>query len=464
MLVKGSRAPRFAVLFTICIALASAPAAGQPLPEILAHVYATNPTLLAARSELRATNERVPQALAGWRPTVSVTGSYGAVDALNRARAVGPDGTPFSIVQDQTQSPVTGALVFAQPLYRGGRTAAAVRRAENAVLAQRARLLEAEQQVLLDTVIAYVSVLRDRELLRLNTNNIAVLEQQQAGTARRLRAGEVTRTDQLQTETRLALAMVSRAAAERASEASRAAYARLVGGEPGILVPPQPLVPVVTARNAARQRAGEESPAVTAALFDAAAARDVVDIQFSQLLPQLSVQAQVYRSDNQGARGTRSEGQALTASVVIPLYQGGAEYAAVREARELAQRARAVLEQERRLAMQRGAEAWDSLVAARAQTEAVRRAIRAAEAALLGVQREALNGGRTTIEVLNAEVELLNGRTTLAQAAADVVIASYVLAAAVGRLTAQDLRLPVTPFDWTEHYRAVRGRWAGLGE
>ncbi|MDI3306767.1 MAG: TolC family protein, partial [Acetobacteraceae bacterium] len=100
----------------------------------------------------------------------------------------------------------------------------------------------------------------------------------------------------------------------------------------------------------------------------------------------------------------------------------------------------------------------------RAQVESVRAAIRASEIALDGVQREAIVGSRTTLDVLNAEQELLNNRTNLVQALATVVSQSYTVAAAIGRLTAQDLGLPVEPYDMRAYYREVRNRWIGLGD
>lgn len=463
--MRRARSTRFPLLAGgIAFAMHAWPATAQPLPQMLSTVYASHPALLAARAQLRATDEGVPQALSGWRPTVTVTGGYGSNDSRNRSRFPGQDGVDSSFFQDRVVGPANAAVVLNQSLYQGGRTVAATRRAETAVIAQRARLLGTEQQVLFDAVSAYVGVLRDVEVLRLNMENVAVMEQQQAATLRRYGAGEVTRTDALQSEARLATALGGREAARGALEASRAVFVRAVGQAPGPLTAPQPLRPVAPTLDALRSAAAAENPAVVAALFDERSARHAIDLQFSQLLPQLSVQGQAFRNDNSGARGSRSTGSSITATLSAPLYQGGAEYSAVRQARETAQQARRLLEDQRRVAVQQGVQAWEGLRAARAQTETTRRAIAALQGALDGVQREALLGGRTTIEVLNADLELLNARITLVQTAANVVLTSYAMAAAVGRLTAFDLNLPVVSYDWNTNYRAVRDRWAGLGD
>ena len=210
--------------------------------------------------------------------------------------------------------------------------------------------------------------------------------------------------------------------------------------------------------------AAVNNPNVVAALFDEAAGRDFIDVQMSALLPQASLQAQGYRADNSTTDGTRFTGGQFTANVTVPLYQGGSEYATVRAARQDASRLRQVVDDQRRTASQQATSAWETLVSNRATVEGNRAAIRAAEIALDGVQREAVVGSRTTLDVLNQEQELLNNRVALVQALASNVTSSYSLAAAVGRLTAKDLALPVQIYDMTAYYKAVRDRWIGLGD
>jgi outer membrane protein len=439
------------------------PAAGQTLQEALALAYANNPTLQAARAQLRAVDENVPQALAGWRPTVQVTGSVGQTTA-STVGAPQPGNNPRTRQPWRSRDPASYQAGVSQPLYRGGRTVAATRRAENQVLAQRARLLATEQQVMLDTVNAYVAVIRDQEEVRLNTNNEQVLTRQLQATNERFRVGEITRTDVAQAESRLAGARAARADAEGRLQTSRATFTRLVGQPPQRLTPPQPLRPPAQTARAAAELASQNNPNVVAALFDEAAARDQIDVQFAALLPQVSLNASTFRNDNQQTDGLRQNATSVTANLTVPLFQGGAEHAAVRQARQQAQQARQVVEDQRRIAAQQATQAFETLMAARAQVESVRAQIRAAEIALDGVQREAVVGSRTTLDVLNAEQELLNARVSLVRALANVVSASHSVASAVGRLTARDLNLPVQIYDMEAYYREVRNRWVGWGD
>jgi outer membrane protein len=435
------------------------PAAAQSLPDALAQAYANNPTLLAARANLRSVDENVPIALSGWRPTVSISSSASVIDSGSRSR------TRLGVTRaDLDRESYSNSVTITQPVFRGGRTVAGTRRAENQVLAQRARLLATEQQVMGDSVTAYVNVIRDQELLRLNINNEQVLSEQLRATNERFRVGEITRTDVAQAESRLAGARANRAQAEGNLQISRATFQRLVGAPPQRLVAPQPLrTPVGSAQEAA-QLAAVNNPAVVAALFDEAGARDNIDLQLATLLPTVNLSAQGFRNDGATQVQTRTTGTQLTASLSVPIYQGGSEYALVRQARQTAQQARSTVDDQRRTVAQSATQAWEQLQSSKAQVDSVRAQIRAAEIALDGVQREAIVGSRTTLDVLNAEQELLNARTSLVQALSTVVSQSYTLASTIGRLTAADLGLAVDLYDTQAYYNAVRNRWVGLGD
>jgi outer membrane protein len=434
-------------------------AIAQPLPEAMAQAYANNPTLLTARAQLRVVDENVPQALSGWRPTVNVTSSVGWTDSQTRVR---DQGRTITRETDRTAS--TNQLTVTQPVFQGGRTVSSTRRAENQVLAQRARVLATEQQVLQDTLNAYVQVIQNQELLRLNINNVQVLTEQLRATNERFRVGEITRTDVAQAESRLALAQFQRSQAEGNLQVSRATFQRLVGVPPQRLVAPQPLRPPVRSALEAAQLAAVNNPQVVAALFDESAGRDLVDVRIADLLPQLSLQGQAFRNQNSAQTGTLIQGLQGTVVLTLPIYQGGREYSLVRQARQDAVRLRSVVDDVRRQVTQVATAAWEQLQAARAQVDSARAQIRAQEIALDGVQREAIVGSRTTLDVLNAEQELLSARTNLVTALAALVQRSYEIAAAVGRLTAADLGLPVETYDMRAYYTEVRNRWLGLGD
>ncbi|MEJ0020409.1 MAG: TolC family protein [Acetobacteraceae bacterium] len=214
----------------------------------------------------------------------------------------------------------------------------------------------------------------------------------------------------------------------------------------------------------AKVTAANNNPAVVTALFNDAAAKDAVDVAFSQLLPQVSLQGQVFQSNNSASRSTQSNGYQALVQLSVPVYQGGSEYSAVRQARQTSQQTSRLVDDARRTAVQNAVQSWETLVAAKASAASTRQAIRANEIALEGVEREAIVGSRTTLDVLNAQQALLNSRVTLVQNLAQLVTASYQVAAAIGRLTARDLHLPVPLYDETAYYNAVKDKWVGLGD
>jgi outer membrane protein len=447
---------------TASVTTSSQAGAPHTLAEALAATYATQPALLAERAKLRATDENLPQALAGWRPTVVMAGTAGYGDGFSRQYS-GNAGTFLNAQTDRLIG--TAQATLTQPLYTGGKTQANVNRAKNQVMAERANLIAQEQTSFTNVVNAYVGVIEAQQLLALNVNNEQVLAKQLEATNDRFRVGEITRTDVAQAEAALAGATAQRQTAEGNLQTARGTYQQVVGYlPPGDLVEPQPLSLPVKNEQAATAMAAGNNPVVIAALFNDAAARDAVDVAFSQLMPQVSFQGQIFQSNNAGARSVQSNGYQAVVQLSVPIYQGGAEYSAVRQAKQSEQQTSRLVDDARRTAVQNAVQAWETLVAAKAAADSTREAIRANGIALEGVEREAIVGSRTTLDVLNAQQALLNSRVTLVQNLAQVVTASYQVAAALGRLTASDLRLPVPLYDETAYYNAVKNKWWGLGD
>ena len=452
-----------AAVLASTLAHGEARAQARTLQEALAAAYSNNPTLQTSRAQLRATDEGVPQALAGWRPTVIVSGTAGygfgelSQDVVN-------SGTTTTTTSRLNRPVYTALPTITQPIYRGGATRAGTNQADNRVFAQRGRLLATEQQVFTDTINAYVNVIQTQQLLQLNINNEQVLARQLQATNDRFRVGEITRTDVAQAEAALAGARATRQTSEGNLQTARSNYRRFVGEIPDQLVEPQPLKPPVKNQDEAVQLASQNNPNVIAALFDTAAARDAVDLAFSQLMPQLSIQTAGGYTNGQQVVGQRTLSAQVVLNASIPIYQGGAESSRVRQARQTEQQNRKIVDDVRRQAIQNAAQSWETLVAARSTIDSTRAAIRANQIALEGVQREAIVGSRTTLDVLNAEQALLNSRVTLVQNLSNLVIASYSVTAAIGRLTARDLNLNVPLYDETAYYNAVRQRLFGTGD
>lgn len=432
--------------------IGSQPAAAQSLKEALIQTYQSNPTLSAARAELRATNERVPQALSNWRPLVEAEGSYGAA----QSDAERPVDT------SEGRLPAGANLTVTQPLYRGGRTVAGTGRAENEVLAQRARLETTEQDVLLNAVTAYADVWRDQSVLELNINNEQVLARQLEATQDRFDVGELTRTDVAQSESRLSSATADRIGAEGNLSSSRATFENVVGVYPQKLDQP-PLPPELPkALEEVVGAAESANPRVLATNYDELAAQRSVREVEGELLPSVNLQGSVGYQHERSSRNSESTSAEVLAIVSVPLYQQGSVSSRVRESKQIASQRRLLVREAIRQSREDAISAWESLLTARAQIAALEQSVRANEIALEGVRQENAVGARTVLDVLDAEQELLDAQVGLVSAKRDEVVASYQVLSAIGRMTASDLRLETAIYDPDSDYRKVREKWFGL--
>ncbi len=437
-----------------CCLASFTPAGAQSLTEALADAYATNPTLAAARAELRAVNEGVPQALANWRPSVSVTGSAGKAHIDSDTRTTS---------NQETLTPLSATVSLVQPLYRGGRTLAATARAEQEVQAQRATLDSVEQSVLLRAATAYMNVWGAQSVVVFTENNERVIERQLEATRDRFSVGEVTRTDVAQAETRLATAAAERIAAEGALRSSRAIYEEVIGKAPGVLPQAPPLSGLPGSLDQVIELSVARNPDILAASFAEKAARHRVREVTGELYPTVEINASLSHSEESSAGGSQTQRAQILAEVRIPLYQQGAVSSRVREAKQISNQRRIEIEEARRRTRQESISAWEGLQTARAQIRSFESGVRAAEIALEGVRQENQVGARTILDILDAEQELLDAKVNLVRSQRDEIVAGFEVLAAIGRLLAGDLELAVEVYNPETDYLNVRNRWFGLG-
>ncbi|MBV6632491.1 MAG: TolC family outer membrane protein [Alphaproteobacteria bacterium] len=430
-----------------------APAQAQSFDEALRLAYETNPTIDAARADLRSVDELVPQARGGYLPSLIGDLSAGVED-IEQDTGTRSDGTI---------NPLAASLSLSQNVYRGGRTVAEISQAKNTVFAQRGSLFDTEQDVLLAAATAYFDVVLDQAVVELNKNNEGVLERQLQASRDRFDVGEVTRTDVSQSESRLARAVSDRIAAEGNLNISRSEFARVVGQMPEILSQPDLNLPLPSAMEEAVNLALDANPTVLAAEFSEAAARDGIDIEFGDLLPTITLDATAQTTEEPSLFTDSTDSVALTAAVRIPLYQSGVASSQVREAKQTAARARRLVDEAVRNVTDTTIAAWEALESSRAQIVSRNSEVDSAEIALEGVRQEALVGSRTTLDVLDAEQELLDAQVSLVTAVRDEAVASFQLLAAIGSLTPQALEIDANIYDPTEHYERVEDKIWGIG-
>lgn len=437
----------------------------ETLEGALAKAYGSNPTLNAQRASLRATDENVPRAKSGYRPRISATGDVGATTLTSHSPSnitLG-GGRPGGTSSSDDLFPRGYGVGVTQNIFDGFRTTNSVRSAESQVFGAREVLRNTEQNTLLDGATAYMNVLRDSAILSLRRNNVEVLQEQLRQTQDRFNVGEVTRTDVAQSEARLADARSQASASEANLKVSLARYRQVIGEEPKQLAPGKAVEKFLPKTlPAAINLALGEHPAIHAALHGVDTAELQVKVVEGELYPSLGVQASVSQRWDTNTSGDRRESATIVGQLTIPIYEGGEVYARTRQAKETAGQRRLEADSTRDQVRAAVVSAWGALESARAQIIAAQAAVEANEIALNGVREEAKVGQRTTLDVLNAQQELLNSRVSLVGAQRDRVVASYAVLSSIGKLSAGTLSLRVSEYNAKRHFEQVKDKWFGL--
>lgn len=456
-----------AVLAAAALTCAGFPlgASADTLESALAQAYRNNPQLNAQRALVRATDEGVPQALAGYRPRVSATANIAAQtnNVVTRPSPTNPLVSPLDTTQSGGTAPRGVGATLTQNLFNGFQTGNRTRQAESQVRAARETLRTTEQSVLLSAVTAYMNLLRDTAIYDLQRSNVEVLQEQLRQTKQRLESGNVTATDVYQAESRLSVGRTQLYVAEANYRTSRATYRQVIGVDPGKLRPATSVDRFFPGTLAAATAVGiVEHPTVATAQYNVDVAHYQVRIAEGVLYPTLSLLGSVQKNWDVALTTPEQFNASVGTQLSVPIYQGGAEFSQIRQAKETLGQRRHDLDLTRDQARLVVAQAWAQLDASKSTIISTQGQVKSAESALNGVREEARLGQRTTLDVLNAQQELVNARVALVSAQRDRVVNSYTLLGAIGRLSPSVLGLPVDTYDANTHYHQVRDAWLGL--
>jgi outer membrane protein len=451
---------RAALLAGVGLAIGAGAGRAETIGGALIKAYLTSPDINAQRAAVRVSDEGVPKANAGYLPTVEATGNIG----IQRGQA--------NVITSGGESPTANFLAKPrgvgiqanETVFNGNRTLNSIRQAESQVFGAREQLRNTEQNTLLSGLTAYMDVLEDTAILGLDRNNVDVLKEQLRETRDRFTVGEVTRTDVAQAEASLSSAEATALSAVATLQAAVARYRQFIGDQPTNLAPVKPLTrPLPKALPEAISISQVEHPAISGSLHGVDAAQLQVKIAEGALYPTIGLSASVSQQyDVNGEPGIHVLSGQLMGQITIPIYQGGAEYAATRQAKESLSQQEIQTDSLRNQVRQAVVAAWGLNEAAVGVVRAARAAVSANEVALTGVREEAKVGQRTTLDVLNAQQALLQARTTLVQAEHDQVVDSYSLLSAIGRLNIPSLGLAVAEYDPRVHFDQVKSKWIGL--
>ncbi|MEM7046347.1 MAG: TolC family outer membrane protein [Pseudomonadota bacterium] len=431
-------------------------AAGQQtsdLDEILAQVYNTSPAILAERESLRALNHELGTARAGLRPNISATGSLDRVKTKSTPQKAG------ELTTDTSRTTRRIGLTGTQAIYDGGQTTASVAATQSRIQAARAQYLMTEQNTLLEALRSYMNLLYAQLQLDLQQTSEAIVQQNLDRVVSLREAGEATRTQVAQAESRLAAAQASSIQALGSLNRAEANFTKAVG-TPAPLILRQPRDLPTRPQDLANllERARRDNLAVIATRFQLQAARDNLDRGYGAIRPKLNAKASISDTRKPSPGTKKQTDTSIGIELTVPIYAGGKSFAGLRGLRAKINQQDLLLEQAERQATQQAIDAWHSLNTARASRESFGTQITAAETALVGLNREYDAGFATILDLLDGEKELLSAQLNALGAWRDEIIASYSLLAVTGDLTAQRLELDVEIYDFAGDYQDAQ-RW-----
>lgn len=440
------------------VALSPAVCSAETLLDAIRMAYETNPALKSQQAGLRATDETYVQARAGYGPQVGVNaeGSYDAARVDQPASLFSP-ATSANYRAGTGSATVSGT----QPLYTTGAVRAQVEAAEANVSAGRQDLRQVEAQLLLNVITAYEDVRRDRETLNIVKTEIAALDREYRETKARGELGDLTRTDIAQSQARLVGAKAQLVLAQGQLNASNAEYLNVVGQNPGDLDPPPDLPGLPAGADDAFSIAEHDNPQLLSAVEAERAADAQVKQAKAAFGPTVSLQVSAGIAPVDAYIGNQYDRSATAAVVVsVPLFTSGLNSSKVREALESDNRAQYDIETAHRGVVQLVARNWDQLVSIRSAVILEQRQLDLQTTAVQGYRAEQKVGLRSTIDLLNAELELANDQIGLLQSRHDEYIAGATLLAVLGRLEARNIAPGAVIYDPNASANRVRGRYA----
>lgn len=451
----------FAAVLASATALSPLAASAETILGALSKAYQNNSQLNSARAGVRVTDEGVAIAKSGWRPTITGSAAIDYSSSHLDARS-GPN-------RNVDLTTANFGVQIDQTLFDGFQTRNNVAAAEAQVRASVESLRNTEENILFSAAQAYMNVIRDRQVVVLTEQNLKFLDETARAARSRFEVGEGTRTDVAQADASRSAAVADLSAARAQVLASAAAYRQIVGTEPGKLKAASALSRLLpSSLDAAFAIAANEHPAILGTQHLVDAAGFSVKSAEGALLPQLSASAGVssaYRRTVPGVAATQdgtTNSASIGATLTVPIYSGGRTSALVRQSKERLSQSRIEVDVSRDQVRQAVAAAWTAYTAARESLEANKQVIAAAQLALNGVIEERNVGQRTTLDVLNAQATVITAKINQASYEHDVVVGSYAILQATGRLSVDRLALRVTKYKPEEHYNAVKDKWIGL--
>ncbi len=434
----------------------------EDLFSVLGQTYQTNPTLLSAQAYLRSIDENIAIAKSSWRPSLALTADATYTEQKFKDYPSEAGSMPDKYTNDSYEA----GAVLSQNLFEGFKTQNSIKYAESLALAGLANLTNTEQEVLLSAAVAYVDLQKERSILDLQINQEQVLRRHLQSYEKRFEVGDLTKTDVAQAKARLQGAITDRITAEGNVQTAIANYVKIVGSQPPKNTAVNDLSKLIPqSLDTCLKITEKNNPMIILAQNNYESSQYNTDIRKGDLMPVLNLNAGFGYQHKQPIPQIKDDYDGQYASVgaklTIPLYQGGGEYARIRQAKQLQDQAFIQIQETKRAVIKMTTEAWDIMTATKASIDSVKAQIEASKLALDGTIRESEVGSRTVLDVLNAEQEYLTYQTQLVEVNRNLLVSKLNLLSAMGKLTHQGLNLKVEKYDPLVYKDKSQNKWIG---
>jgi outer membrane protein len=436
------------------------------LQTTLESAYRNNTEIRELQAQVRARDEGVPQALAGWRPTVGLTASVAGTKQIDSGDTKDGNARTSTPSSGNNNSSLSAGVELRQNFFNGGKTVAQTCQAESLVEAGRAQLADKEREILLAAVQAYVALIARHAELELRKSNEHTLRKTLEATQDKFNVGEETRTSIAQAEASLDDAIAKRQTAEAQVMAAAATFERVTGAPAGKLQKPSIPSNFPRSLKEAIEIAQRNHPAIRQALFQEKADRNNIKVNDADLLPKVDFSASSKRTGSSTRNQIPSAGSIkyndfatvhnVSVSLTVPIYEQGATRSKGRELRETAEYRRIQIETMRRKVIEELVQAWETYLSAKASVKNYQAQVAANEVALEGTRQELLVGSKILLDVLNAQQQLVTAQQNLVNEEQRYYQAAFTVLAQMGRLTALDMKLQVKRYDPQVHYQDVK--------
>ena len=410
-----------------------------PLSEALLQAYNENPVLNAERENIQVSLEEVKISKSQFLPSVTLSGSKSQENTEKQTDSSGANSA-FTDVNPKTQS-----IDIEQKLFQGFAGTASLEKSKIGLTLAQAKLLKTEQEILYQAIEAYTGLIFAEEKLKINQDNVNLLERQVETDQARLERGQITLSDLSQSESSLAGAQAKFLQAQNETVTAKLNYEKIIGPIADINSLDKEsdlnfLLPV--SLNEAIEISKKDNPNLIISRLEYEQSEKDMIIARSDLSPSASLSFNSSKSDDVSSTIGERDKEILKATISWPIFNGGKNYASLNKSKNLKNRKKLLLDNALKSNDTNVASAWSNFQVSKSLLNSVTSQVKAAEIANEGITVEYESGlGRSTLDVIQSNSILLNAKISLADSERNYLLSQFKLLQSVGYLNSKYLKL-----------------------